>query len=51
MLKKKSSYIIAGSNKRSFKCKCWRNRTMLFGSSFRTWLKDIVRQHQDYSNV
>jgi len=33
MLKKKSSYIIAISNKRAFKCKCWRNRTMLFGSS------------------
>jgi len=32
MLKKKSSYIIASSNKRAFKCKCWKNRTMLFGS-------------------
>jgi len=33
MLRKKSSYIIASSNKRAFKCKCWKNRTMLFGSS------------------
>jgi len=33
MLRKKSSYIIASSNKRAFKSKCWKNRTMLFGSS------------------
>jgi len=33
MLKKKSSYIIVSSNKRAFKCKCRKNRTMLFGCS------------------
>jgi len=37
MLKKKSSYIIASSNKRAFKCKYWKNRTMLFG---RWWHDD-----------
>jgi len=29
---RKKVHIIASSNKRAFKSKCWKNRTMLFGS-------------------